>query len=95
MGRAVGIKISDRQRAILEKWIRNKAETPYRLIERCRLIVLRHYPSGASLEENRGVWRTDSTRSLTTREAAEGSNSPKNRRNGQFGHTSPSARQER
>ncbi len=29
MGRAVGIKVSDRQRAILEKWIRNKAESPY------------------------------------------------------------------
>ena len=40
MGRAVGVKVSDRQRAILEKWIRNKAETPYRLIERCRLILM-------------------------------------------------------
>ncbi len=40
MGRAVGIKVSDRQRAILEKWIRNKAESPYRLIERCQVILL-------------------------------------------------------
>jgi putative transposase len=40
MGKAVEIEVSERQRAILEKWIRNKADTPYRLIERCRIILM-------------------------------------------------------
>jgi hypothetical protein len=40
MARAVEIRISERQQAILEKWIRNKAGAPYRLIERCRLILM-------------------------------------------------------
>jgi putative transposase len=40
MGRAVEITVSARQRAILEKWVLNKAGTPYRLIERCRIILM-------------------------------------------------------
>jgi len=38
MGRAVEIRMSARQRAILEKWTRNKAGTPYRLVERAQVI---------------------------------------------------------
>ena len=34
MGKAVDIRVSERQQALLEKWVRNKADTPYRLIER-------------------------------------------------------------
>jgi len=40
MGRAVEIAVSQRQRAILEKWVRAKAQTPYRLVERSRIILL-------------------------------------------------------
>ncbi len=40
MGRAVEVKVSERQRVILEKWVRNKADTPYRLVERCRIILM-------------------------------------------------------
>jgi len=39
MAHAVRITVSDRQRTILEKWRRNKAGTPYRLVERARLIL--------------------------------------------------------
>ena len=38
--RAVEIVVSQRQRELLEKWVRSKADTPYRLIERCRIIVM-------------------------------------------------------
>lgn len=37
---AVEIVLSGRQRGLLEKWVRNKADTPYRLIERCRIIQM-------------------------------------------------------
>lgn len=40
MRRAVEITVSARQRAILEKWTRNKAETPYRLVERSQIILM-------------------------------------------------------
>jgi len=40
MGRAVEVKVSERQQAILEKWVRNKADTPYRLVERCRIVLM-------------------------------------------------------
>ena len=40
MGRAVKVVVSEKQRAILEKWVRNKADTPYRLIERCQIILM-------------------------------------------------------
>lgn len=40
MGRTTKIRVSDRQRAILEKWVLNKAGTPHRLIERCRIILM-------------------------------------------------------
>ena len=39
MGRAVGITVSERQRAILSKWVRSKAQTPHRLVERSRVIL--------------------------------------------------------
>lgn len=40
MGTAVEITVSDRQQAILEKWIRNKAATSQRLFERCRIVLM-------------------------------------------------------
>ncbi len=40
MGKAVEITVSARQRAILGKWTRNKAGAPYRLVERCRCILM-------------------------------------------------------
>jgi putative transposase len=40
MGRAVQIMVSCRQRAVLEKWIRNRAGTPCRLVERARIILM-------------------------------------------------------
>lgn len=39
-GRAVEIVVTERQRALLEKWVRNRADTPYRLIERCRIVLM-------------------------------------------------------
>jgi len=39
-GIAVEIVVSGRQRGLLESWVRNKADTPYRLIERCRIILM-------------------------------------------------------
>ena len=39
MERAVGITLSTRQRAILVKWVRGKAQTPHRLVERSRIIL--------------------------------------------------------
>lgn len=40
MGQAVEITVSDRQRGILTKWLRNKAATPQRLYERSQIILL-------------------------------------------------------
>lgn len=40
MARAVEITVSARQRAILERWRRNRADTPARLVERAHLILL-------------------------------------------------------
>lgn len=40
MGNAVEIKVSERQRRLLEKWVSNKADTPYRLVERCQMILM-------------------------------------------------------
>lgn len=40
MSGAVEVRVSGRQRSILEKWVRNKADTPYRLVERSRIILL-------------------------------------------------------
>jgi putative transposase len=34
------ITISQRQRTILERWVRNKADTPYRLIERSQIVLM-------------------------------------------------------
>ena len=40
MARAIEITISLRQRAVLEKWTRNKASTPHRVVERARFILM-------------------------------------------------------
>lgn len=40
MARAVENTVSARQRAILERWTRNRADTPYRLVERAQLILM-------------------------------------------------------
>lgn len=41
MSKALDVKVSKRQRAILEKWVRNlRADTPYRLVERCRIVLM-------------------------------------------------------
>lgn len=40
MSHAEGIEVSARQRAILEGWVRNRAQTPARLVERSRIILL-------------------------------------------------------
>ena len=41
MGRgAVEVTVSERQRAVLDRWVRNKADTPHRLIERAEIVLL-------------------------------------------------------
>lgn len=40
MAHAVAITVSEQQRTILEGWIRNRAKTPARLIERSRIILM-------------------------------------------------------
>jgi putative transposase len=40
VGTAVSISISERQRAILERWSKNKAGTSAQLVERCSIILL-------------------------------------------------------
>ena len=40
MARAVQVQVSERQRTLLERWERNKADTPYRLVERSRIILM-------------------------------------------------------
>ena len=37
---AATVRVSDRQRAILEWWVRNAAVTPHRLQERCRVVLM-------------------------------------------------------
>ncbi len=39
MGRAVEIGVSKRQRGILSTWVRGKAQTPHRLVERSQIIL--------------------------------------------------------
>ena len=66
MGRAAEVTVSARQGAILEKWTRNKAGTPYRLVERARLILM-SAEGVSNTEQGRGLnvdrqrarrWRT-------------------------------------
>ena len=40
MSRAVEVAVSQRQRGLLEKLVRNRADTSYRLIERCRIVLM-------------------------------------------------------
>lgn len=37
---AAEVVVSDRQRALLERWVRSAARTPYRLVERCRIVLM-------------------------------------------------------
>jgi putative transposase len=37
---AVVVSVSERQRAILDQWVRNAAATPYRLAQRCRIVLM-------------------------------------------------------
>lgn len=32
--------VSPRQRAVLERWVRNQADAPYQLVERCRIVLM-------------------------------------------------------
>lgn len=34
------VTVSDRQRAILERWVRNKADVPHRLVERSSIVLM-------------------------------------------------------
>jgi putative transposase len=38
--RASEVTVTERQRALLERWVRNGAETPHRLLERCRIVLM-------------------------------------------------------
>ena len=40
MGKAVEITVTERQRTILERWVRNKADSPYRLVERSQIVLM-------------------------------------------------------
>ena len=40
MGTATEVRVSERQRSILEKWVRNRADSPYRLVLRCEIVLL-------------------------------------------------------
>jgi len=40
VGKAVSIRVSDRQRSSLERWAKNKAGTSAQWIERCSIILL-------------------------------------------------------
>lgn len=40
MNKASEIKVSSRQREILDRWVRNRAGTPYRLVERSQVVLL-------------------------------------------------------
>ena len=57
---AVEVTVSARQRVILDRWIRNKADTPYRLIERCQIILLSS--DGASNAEQARLLSVDRQR---------------------------------
>ena len=37
---AADVRVTDRQRALLEKWVRNPASTPHRLMERCKVVLM-------------------------------------------------------
>jgi transposase len=37
---AAAVRVTDRQRALLDKWVRNAASTPHRLLERCRIVLM-------------------------------------------------------
>ena len=52
--------MSERQRVILERWRRNKADSPARLVERCTMILLS--AEGVSNEEQGRRLRVDRQR---------------------------------
>lgn len=37
---AAEVRVSARQKRVLEKWVRNTAATPHRLIERCHIVLM-------------------------------------------------------
>ena len=47
MGKAIEIGVSVRQCAVVEKWVLNKAGTPHRLVERCRIMMTKSERSAA------------------------------------------------
>lgn len=38
--RAADVAISDRQRTLLERWVRSAARTPHRLVQRCQIVLM-------------------------------------------------------
>jgi len=38
--KSVEVNVTKRQREILERWVRNKATTPYRLVERAQIVLM-------------------------------------------------------
>jgi transposase len=38
--KAAEVNVTERQRAILERWVRNKASTPHRLVERSQIVLM-------------------------------------------------------
>ena len=61
MSSAVEVAVSERQRAILDKWVRNKADTPHRLVERCQIILMS--ADGVSNAEQGRILHADRQRS--------------------------------
>ncbi len=39
MSKAIEVKVSQRQKTILNKWVRNKSDTTYRMVQRCQIIL--------------------------------------------------------
>ena len=37
---AADVRLTDRERTLLEKWVRNAASTPHRHLERCRIVLM-------------------------------------------------------
>jgi putative transposase len=58
VARKARVSVSVRQRSILEGWVRNKADTPYRLIERTRIVLMSAEGRGdAALSRRLGIER--------------------------------------
>jgi putative transposase len=57
---AVPIELTPRQLEILEKWVRNKAKVPHRLVERSSIILLAH--QGLTIQEQASRLQVDRQR---------------------------------